>query len=158
MRTGGAIYFRNSNAGINNSTFEANTAVKGAAVYFSCLGNQKWELNVTDSRFVGEPIFYLSHKIAQLNSWIALIMSLGNTAIESGGAIEYDVYRPTFVNNYFENNTAVYGPNIASYPIKINVKGHEIEQIRLEDIGSGIPTDLNLGKQVRVDYFTDWSK
>ena len=54
MRNGGAIYFKNSNAGITNATFEANTAIKGAALYFSCLGSAKCELNVTDSRFIGK--------------------------------------------------------------------------------------------------------
>ena len=36
-----------------------------------------------------------------------------------GGAIYYDLYRPQLINNTHHNNTAQYGNNIASYPIKI---------------------------------------
>jgi hypothetical protein len=43
------------------------------------------------------------------------------------------------MNNEFTNNTAVYGPNIASYPVKImEIKGSEIQEISiLNNIPSG---------------------
>ena len=44
---------------------------------------------------------------------------INNTAVEAGGAIAYDLYPPELEDNYFVNNTAVYGPDIASYPYKI---------------------------------------
>lgn len=41
-----------------------------------------------------------------------------NRARDSGGAIWYDAYRPSMTNVTFTNNTAPYGPNIASYAVK----------------------------------------
>jgi hypothetical protein len=74
---------------------------------------------------------------------------IGNKATESGGAIEYDIYRPEFVNNEFVNNSAIYGPNIASYPVKIKVKNSNEDQLILSNIGSGLATELNIGKQIQ---------
>lgn len=72
--------------------------------------------------------------------------SIENKATESGGAIKYDVFRPETTNNEFVNNSAVYGPNIASYPVKIKVKDSNEDQIILSNVGSGLETELNLGK------------
>ena len=45
-----------------------------------------------------------------------------NQAAAYGGALFYDLYQPYGLeNNTFENNTAVYGNNIASYPFKLKL-------------------------------------
>ena len=67
-----------------------------------------------------------------------------NIAQENGGGIKYDVYRPTLMNNTFDNNTAVYGPNIASYPIKIKEKDTSSEQIVVNNIGSGVTNNISV--------------
>ena len=122
IKNGGSLYLVRSNMTISNSNFTENTAIDGGAIYFSCLGIRKCNLDITDSHFKS------------------------NKAVLSGGAIKYNVYRPTMQNNIFENNTAAYGPNIGSYAIKIRKKNSEIEQISLDNIGSGVENTVNIGK------------
>lgn len=38
---------------------------------------------------------------------------------DQGGAIKYTWYRPTISNNILDGNSAPYGNDIASFPIKI---------------------------------------
>ena len=54
-----------------------------------------------------------------------------------GGAIYYNLYRPYMSQNMFENNTAQYGSNIASYPIKIVLVDNQSDGIILSDVASG---------------------
>ena len=54
-----------------------------------------------------------------------------------GGAIYYDFYRPMMEQTSFENNSALYGNNIASYPIKIVLKNSSSDDIILNDVASG---------------------
>ena len=79
-----------------------------------------------------------------------------NKAINRGGAIYYDLYRPTMENITYIDNEAEYGPNIASYPVKISptTPGEEI----LEGIVSGqtVPQTLTFSlmdhdDQIAVD-------
>ena len=116
---GGAIHLYNSNTTIINSNFINNTAVYGGAIYYSWLGSKVWTLSIKDSSFKS------------------------NKAYEAGGAIYYDVYRPNMINNAFYNNSAVYGNNIASYPIKIKEKDSSQDQIVLNNIGSGISGNIS---------------
>lgn len=118
-RKGGALLMINSNATIVNLTFTGNTALQGGAVYFSCAGLTRCSLDLSSSLFAN------------------------NTGIDSGGAIQYDVYRPSIQNCKFEGNSAVYGPNIASYPIKIKVKGSAQDQVTLDNVRSGVSNKLS---------------
>lgn len=117
---GGIILLTNSNATIYNTTFINNKAEKGGAVYFSWTNNYQGFLNITYCNFTD------------------------NSAVISGGALQYDLYRPLLKSNKYERNTAEYGPDIASYPIAIKLKGTDIDQIILNDIGSGVENNLNL--------------
>ena len=45
-----------------------------------------------------------------------------NKALIEGGAIKWNDEIPMILNNYFFNNTAIYGANIASIPIRIIAK------------------------------------
>ena len=45
-----------------------------------------------------------------------------NSAHIEGGALKYTSKRPLeILLNLFKNNTAVYGPNLASYPVRIRL-------------------------------------
>ena len=60
-----------------------------------------------------------------------------NRATEKGGAIAYNLYRSEMVNVTFVNNTAPYGPNIASYPVKVVLEGTNSSALELNDVASG---------------------
>ena len=45
-----------------------------------------------------------------------------NEATVEGGAIKWNDEMPTFLDNIFSNNSAIYGKNIASFPIRMIVK------------------------------------
>ena len=55
-----------------------------------------------------------------------------------GGALYYDYRRPMLLQNTFINNTAQYGHNIASYPVRIANVDSMNESISLRNVGSGI--------------------
>ena len=55
-----------------------------------------------------------------------------------GGALYYDYRRPMLSQNIFINNTAQYGHNIASYPVRIANIDNMSESISLSNVGSGI--------------------
>jgi predicted outer membrane repeat protein len=67
-----------------------------------------------------------------------------NTARTQGGAIYYDTYRPEMTNVVFASNSARYGKDIASYPIKIVDATTLSSNITLSDMVSGqtVSTDL----------------
>ena len=74
-----------------------------------------------------------------------------NTAVVKGGAVYYDYKRPVFLNIQNTNNTAQYGPNVASYPVKIVENGQDDDQITLDNIGSDVPLESVLELKL-VDY------
>ena len=94
---GGAILFTNTNFTINSSVFSNNIAIYGAGIFIS------WQLNSICLTSILNTTF--SDNVAQI----------------SGGAIMYDLFRPTLSSLIFSNNSAQYGPNIASYAIKIKI-------------------------------------
>jgi hypothetical protein len=65
-------------------------------------------------------------------------------ATTKGGAIYYNLYRPTMTNVTFLFNSAPYGNNIASYPVKIVDAISLSTDIILTGIASGqiIPTEI----------------
>ena len=72
--------------------------------------------------------------------WINYVNSLnftGNSASKIGGAIYYDVFRPIMTNLIFQNNSAPYGNDIASYPVRIVAQGSNDFQISLNELTSG---------------------
>ena len=75
-----------------------------------------------------------------------------NSATEKGGAIYYDYARPYFGSLVvFNNNSAMYGPNIASYAVKITYAEDSIKQLKITNLGSGIVLESNLNLALR-DY------
>ncbi|CAI2370626.1 unnamed protein product [Moneuplotes crassus] len=115
---GGAIKMTDSMITIANSTFISNQAFKGGAIAFECSSRQKCKLDISGSNFSN------------------------NIGYEEGGAIYYNYQPPTMHQTIFSNNSASYGPNLASYPYRIGLKGSTtLDPILLQDIGSGILGD-----------------
>jgi len=69
-----------------------------------------------------------------------------NVAITKGGAYYYPKYRPKLINNTFTNNTAKYGPDIGSIPIKIFINDSISNEVILENIPSGqiVPFEMTI--------------
>ena len=61
-----------------------------------------------------------------------------NKANIRGGAIYYNLQRPYLLGNTFINNSAQYGPNIGSYPVRIVLTDDHSDSIILNDVASGI--------------------
>ena len=120
LKMGGALYLSNSNITISDSIFSSNKAIEGGAIYYYCNGLTKCTVSISNSSF------------------------LDNIATVDGGAIKYNFYRPEILNSTFRNNTASYGPNIASYPIKIGLKGNQDKQITFTNVGSGISENITI--------------
>lgn len=74
-----------------------------------------------------------------------------NIAELKGGAIYYSLQRPIMKNLSFLNNSAEYGDNLASYPVKIIDYETSIHKISIDSVGSGI-THNGIIKVALVDY------
>lgn len=125
---GGALYVKNSDVSISNSTFKENTAQVGAAIYFTCSSITLCSISLNTSNFEY------------------------NNAIVKGGAIYYDYSRPAFGSGMiYTNNTAEYGPNIASYAVKITFSNDPSSIMKISDLGSGIALEETLKLSI-MDY------
>jgi hypothetical protein len=85
------------NSSILNSTFLNNQRSRGAAIYHTCPDYlmKECQLIIDSSSFIN------------------------NSASVKGGALNYNHYKPFLFNLSFSNNSAPYGPNVASYPARI---------------------------------------
>ena len=68
-----------------------------------------------------------------------------------GGAIYYNYRRPEISKIEYQNNTASYGPNIGSYPVRIVNSVMMNEFIVLTDVASGLVYKKTL-RLLLVDY------
>ena len=59
-----------------------------------------------------------------------------NFALLEGGAIKWNDEMPIISNNTFWNNIAVYGENIASFPLRISLKNYETKNYSFKIINS----------------------
>ena len=110
---GGGIYFTNSNFSIDSSTFYNNYAKYGGAIYIS------WDLQ--------------ERCLTSISNW----NFSNNLASISGGGIMYNLYRPVLTKLSFNNNSALYGPNIASYAIKLKIDNQINSSIMINNVVSG---------------------
>lgn len=94
---GGAVDTLNSNINITGSTFLNNTAPIAGGISLRCEEGNICTYSVSTSTFQN------------------------NVATTDGGAIYYDFYKPTMTGNTFINNSAQYGPDLAAYPVRIEV-------------------------------------
>ena len=112
--TGGAFQIYNSDVSIQNTSFNDNMADTGAGIHFNCNSMTLCNLSIDNSTFDS------------------------NSAETKGGAIYYGYNRPMLADMLFSNNSATYGPDLASYAVKIRIQGSDTETIVLDNIGSGI--------------------
>ena len=111
---GGAIFLSNSKINISGTTFSNNTAGKAGAIAFECDSPSVCSLSLENSTFIN------------------------NKASVEGGAIHYNLKRPDILDTVFTNNSAQYGNDLASYPIKVRIKDQPTSFIKLTNIGSGV--------------------
>ena len=118
---GGALNFINCEINIQNSTFIGNKAEQGGAISFEWTSINLCNLSLSNSTLIG------------------------NTGIKEGGAIYYNYRPPTIQNVHFDNNSAPYGNNLASYPYRIGlINSSKGDEIILNDVGSGIVLENSL--------------
>lgn len=118
VETGGGILLQNTNATMNGIVVANNTAQQGAGIFYSCLRPEVCIFTISNSQIVN------------------------NTAVVSGGGIQYDVMRPIMENLIIENNTAQYGPKIASYAMRLKLYHNVTDKIYFTNVGSGIIGDI----------------
>ena len=124
---GGALNIQNSNSTMRNMTFDYNIAKTGGAIHISCDTYGICQNIISDSTFSN------------------------NIAVKQGGAINYDFRRPELSNLTFINNQAAYGPNIASYPVRIVNSVMIDEPIVLTNVTSGMTYHQTI-RMLLVDY------
>ena len=124
---GGGINNIGSNTTIKNTQFMNNKAVSGAGIAIL------WD----ESNLCGNTL--------ENNTFT------NNTATKMGGGIYYNYNRPIFQNIQFNNNSADYGPNIASYAVKIIEKETGRNKIYRSNVASGLEYNNTIHFDL-VDY------
>lgn len=117
---GAGLSVFNSNLTLLDVEFSYNKAGHGSAVSLNWDKKIKWSYNISNCSF------------------------LNNIAFTFGAGIYYDLYKPYLSDNIFFNNSASYGSNIASYPVKIKIKESQSDEIILKNVGSGVTYDQTL--------------
>ena len=111
---GGAIQISDSRVNVIHTIFLENEADIGGAIYFSCTSMNFCNMSLADVNFTA------------------------NVASESGGAIHYTYNRPIIEKVMYSSNYAKYGPDIASYPVKIILNNIGSDKMLISQLGSGI--------------------
>ena len=124
---GGGLRLIQSNSTISNTIFTNNSAEIGASISIEWSLENQWSNILTNNTFSN------------------------NLAVEMGGGIYYDLNRPLISNCKFENNSAKYGPDIASYPVKIVESGTLNNKISLNDVASNLEYETTLYFDL-IDY------
>jgi predicted outer membrane repeat protein len=78
--------------------FENNSAQTGGAISIKCSSYDGCDNQIKNSTFIN------------------------NAAVEQGGAIYYNYRRPKLEDIVYSSNRATYGPDIASYPVRIALR------------------------------------
>lgn len=108
---GGSITILSDRASIIGNSFLNNRALSGGALFINGTSFIIYLLNM-------QYLLYIGNIALKENLFI-------NNTAKVGGAISYVRSRPKINFCNFSNNSAVYGENIASYPIKIKL--HELK-------------------------------
>ena len=117
---GGAIDLIDSSSVIKHNTFNNNVAQRGGAISVRWTNYNLCTNSISQSQFAS------------------------NNAIIKGGAINYENRRPDMISNTYSNNSAVYGLNIASYPVKIVESSSFNTSIVIDNVSSGVALSSNL--------------
>eukprot|EP00361_Fabrea_salina_P007450 CAMPEP_0202436818 /NCGR_PEP_ID=MMETSP1345-20130828/26245_1 /ASSEMBLY_ACC=CAM_ASM_000843 /TAXON_ID=342563 /ORGANISM="Fabrea Fabrea salina" /LENGTH=1731 /DNA_ID=CAMNT_0049050339 /DNA_START=6 /DNA_END=5201 /DNA_ORIENTATION=+ len=120
---GGALVFKNSNLPdttfyLEDSFFYNNSANQGGAVYlFNSATNITKNYFQNNSASEGGGVFIdYSSKEGTL-SWVSNCSFVENSASSNGGSIRWKTVSPHISSNTYQNNTAPYGADIASYAV-----------------------------------------
>jgi len=92
---GGALWASNYQVHITDSVFEENRASQGGAVKLDCVAATMCNFSLSFSNF------------------------RKNSAEVQGGGIVWSAVKPHLINLTFADNAAPYGPDVASYPIRL---------------------------------------
>ncbi|CAG9312606.1 unnamed protein product [Blepharisma stoltei] len=155
---GGAIYVENeadhseiSQITINSSNFQHNSASNGGAIWANNIN-----LQILLSVFNGNKVeTLLQYSLQDIEDGIGGAIKIGckesnsvchfnissstfnnNSASYKGGAISWDDSKPFFYNNYFENNSAQYGPDISSFPTMMIFLNNETRNLQSKTISN----------------------
>jgi hypothetical protein len=122
----GCIYTDVKTVLIANSTFYNNSASSGSAgaLQLDCIASVPCDLTVASNNFTS------------------------NAAALNGGAVYWTKQQPVFSNNSFTNNSAVYGPDIASFGIKLTSLDFQETTGKLSKVSGD--TYLNIGSGQRL--------
>lgn len=135
---GGALNLNIDKALVTDSLFEDNhsTESRGGGIEVLCELSDSCECSLTNNRFIN------------------------NSAKLQGGAVYWEV-QPSLLNNFFADNQAEYGPDLASFGVSMTLLDSEEEQlsklrrdgeVSFSNVASGqrIPNPLRIGL---VDHY-----
>ena len=132
----GAIYATNHELEIRNCNFSSNRATQtnGGALDLSCPLEVRCVYEIIGNNFTN------------------------NSALVAGGAIKWDDVMPSnLTTNTYEQNTALYGPDRASYPTKI-IRNKRLSQDLthddepIENVASGQPANYTIRTELLDHY------
>jgi hypothetical protein len=111
---------------IANSTFLNNSALSGSAgaLQLDCIESAPCNFTVTSNNFSS------------------------NSAGLDGGAVYWTKQQPTFLNNSFSNNSAEYGPDVASFGIKMKSLDFDESQGKLSKVSEDSYIDIASGQRL----------
>jgi hypothetical protein len=111
---------------IANSTFFNNSALSGSAgaLQLDCIESAPCNFTVTSNNFSS------------------------NSAGLDGGAVYWTKQQPTFLNNSFSNNSAEYGPDVASFGIKMKSLDFDESQGKLSKVSEDSYIDIASGQRL----------
>jgi len=124
---GGALRLARTNSTILNTSFIDNKAEAGAGISIEWSFSSQWSNSFRNNTFKN------------------------NQATLKGGGIYYNLNRPSISHWSFENNSAQYGHDIASYPVKIVKSETSTNKIVLDEVVSGLEYETILEFRL-VDY------
>lgn len=155
-----ASIFRNnvansSTAGIRLLGSEATVEIQGCvfmnntALYIGAVNADVKAIKITNSTFANNSAYLGDAGAIKLGCEAALSCEIavsfcnftGNSASANGGAIYWTRTLPILSNNRFADNTAAYGPNIASFPIRLEINEFPSKSRELKVFASGQESD-----------------
>jgi len=122
----GTIYIYNQNFSISSSYFQNNIVQRGGGIFCDNDGFIIKKKNLK--------VIYMFKVSIIMKMKIFNNIFIKNTAIIEGGAIKWNDEMPDLKNNSFLNNFAVYGENIACFPIRIILNLYNNSNSSLENI------------------------
>jgi hypothetical protein len=105
-QNGGAIFIQGYHGIISSCNFVNNNGIYGGALYFDGSGHLK-KKNIFDYSF-------LENLTLSGNAFV-------NNSATEGGGLSYTKKKPILLNNIFQNNSALYGNDISSYPVRVQL-------------------------------------